>query len=74
MPCSLWPSLSLKSNRTRWPQRYSACCGFASLIFFASLKSGPETRRSGNSTNVWRVKRYLSAFAAFVGVLNAASS
>ena len=56
------------------PQRYSLCCGFASVIFFAVLKSGPEMRRSGNSENVWRVKTYVSAFAARTGVLNAASS
>ena len=74
MPCSRTPSLFLKSNRSRWPHRKSFCCGLASVIFFESANPGPDTRRSGNSTNVWRVNRNRSAFIAFTGVLNDASS
>ena len=40
MPCSRRPSLFLKSNRMRWPHRYSACCGLAFVIFFDVLEVG----------------------------------
>ena len=56
------------------PRGYSLSCGLALLIFFASFKPGPDTRRSGNSTKVWRVNRYLSDLPAFAGLLNDASS